>query len=185
MPPPEKVSREDVIRAALAVVNEEGMNALTARRVAQEMGVSTAPVYRQFASMGELAAAVMQEAREQLLGFTTQAYTDRPFLNMGAGIALFAKAHPRLYRALFLETDAFEPVVEEFLETLTENMRQDPRFTTMDRKRRAQLLDRMWTYTHGLASLIAVGLARDTSRDAIIASLNAVGGAVIRDALAT
>lgn len=185
MPPAEKVTREDVVLAAVSVVDKEGLAALTARRVAQELGVSTAPVYRQFASMRELAAAVMHRARELLLESTAQPYTDRPFLNMGTGIALFAKQHPRLYRALFLETDEFHSIVKGFLDELTENMRNDPRFASMDRKRRAQLLDRMFTYTHGLASLVAVGLARHTSKAAIMESLSTVGGAVIRDALAS
>jgi hypothetical protein len=87
------------------------------------------------------------------------------------------------YHALFLETDRFAAIVKGFVDQLTEDMRQDPRFATLARSRRAQLLDRMWTYTHGLASLLAVGLAKETSREAIIASLDAVGTAVIRDVL--
>jgi hypothetical protein len=102
---------------------------------------------------------------------------------MGTGTAIFASEHPRLYRALFLETDRFAALVKGFVEQLAEDMRKDPLLAGLDRKRRAQLLDRMWTYTHGLASLIAVGLARETSREAIVRSLEAMGTAVIRDTL--
>jgi len=181
MPPSEKVSAADIVKAAVVVIEKEGIEALTARRVASELEVSTAPVYRNFESMDALAAAAMKSAREQLLGYTAGRYTERPFLNMGTGIALFAKEHPRLYQALFLETDRFEEVVSGFLEALTENMKLDARFANLERKRREQLLNIMWTYTHGLASLIAVGLAREASKEAIIRSLDAVGTAVIKD----
>jgi AcrR family transcriptional regulator len=183
VPPSEKVSHDDIVRAALEVIELEGLSALTARRVASQLGVSTAPVYRNFASMDELAAAAMQAARDRLHAHTVRVYTDRPFLNMGTGIAVFAREHPRLYRALFLETDQFEAIVAGFLAQLTADMRNDPRFAQLDQAQLATLLDRMWTYTHGLASLIAVGLAGDTSTDGIVRSLEAVGRAVIHDAL--
>ncbi len=181
MPPSEKVSAAEIVDGAVKVIDGEGIEALTARRVAAELKVSTAPVYRNFESMEELAAAAMKRAREQLLRYTLATYTDRPFLNMGTGIAMFAREHPRLYQALFLETDRFEEVVTGFVDTLTENMKLDARFTNLDRKRRTQLLHIMWTYTHGLASLIAVGLAKETSKEAIIRSLEIVGTAVIKD----
>jgi AcrR family transcriptional regulator len=183
MPPSEKCSSADVVKAAIQVIEKEGIGALTARRVATEAGVSTAPVYRNFESMEALAAEAMKGVRDRLLAYTTAEYTPVPFLNMGTGIALFAKEHPRLYQALFLETDRFEEVVKGFLEVLTENMKLDPRFTSLERKHRLRLLDMMWTYTHGLASLIAVGLARESSREAIIRSLQTVGQSIIRQHL--
>lgn len=185
MPPSEKVSREDIVRGAVEVVEREGLGGLTARRVATQLNVSTAPVYRHFESMEELGRAVMVEARDRLLRYTGETYTDRPFLNMGTGIALFARDHRRLYRALFLESDEFSGVLQSFLDQLTEDMVKDPRFANMDRNVRAELLERMWTYTHGLASMIAVGLAKNSSTEAIVRSLDAVGGAVIRDMLRT
>lgn len=48
-----------------------------------------------------------------------------------------------------------------------------------NRARPVSLLEMMWTYAHGLASLIAVGLAKQTSFEDILRSLDAVGGAVI------
>lgn len=183
MPPTEKVSRDDIVRAALAIVDAEGLAALTARRVGAELGASTAPVYRQFASMDDLGRAVMERANARLIEYTTQEYTETPFLNMGTGIALFARDHPRLYRALFLETDRFREIVEAMLQQLTEDMRRDARFTTMSRARRARLLETMWTYTHGVASQIAVGLTRHVTQRRIVEMLGTVGGAIIRDAL--
>lgn len=185
MPPKHKVSHAEIVVAGVAVVEVEGLASLTARRVATELGLSTAPVYGNFSSMDDLSGAVMERVRDLLLTYTQVAYTDRPFLNMGTGVALFAKEHPRLYRALFLESDQFKPIIDSFLEHLTEDMRRDPRFVRLSRTARAALLDRMWTYTHGLASMIAVGLARQSSKEAIIRSLTAVGSAVIRDVLET
>lgn len=184
MPPSEKVTRSEIVAAALAVVDREGLAALSARRVASELKLSTAPVYRHFAAMEELARAVMEAARDQLLAYTVRVYSDRPFLNMGTGIAVFAREHPRLYHALFLESAEFASVIAGFLEQLSADMLRDPRFTAVPRERRDVLLDRMWTYTHGLAALIAVGIQQDTATETIVRSLEGIGQAVIRDVLA-
>jgi hypothetical protein len=133
--------------------------------------------------MEDLSRATMERARETLLGYASRPYTGRPFLDMGTGVALFARDHPRLYRALFLETDGFGDLVKGFLEQLTDDMARDPLLAKVERTTRALLLDRMWTYTHGLASLIAVGLAKESGREFVIRSLDAVGTAVIRDVL--
>jgi AcrR family transcriptional regulator len=186
MPPTERVSRDAILVAATSLIEREGLAALTARRVAGELGVSTAPVYRQFDSMDELAHAVMERARDLLLTYTRRVYTDNewPFLDIGTGVGVFAREHSSLYRALFLESNQFEGLLASFLDRLTDEMRRDARFSRMDRAMRAVLLERMWTYTHGLAATIAVGLAKDTATESIVRSLETVGGAVIRDVLA-
>lgn len=180
---PPKVNIQDVVAAGLAVVDAEGLAALTARRVASQLGVSTAPVYVSFSSMDALADAVMHNAVALLLDYTRRHYTDRPFLNIGTGVVVFAKEHPTLYRALFLEGDRFEPLVRRFLRQITRDMARDGRLTHLPNAVRAQLLDRMWTYTHGLASLIAVGITRRMSQDAIIRCLMEVGVPLIREVL--
>ena len=180
---PAKVTKEEIVSAGLAVVDAEGLTALSARRVARQLGVSTAPVYVCFSSMDALTEAVMQEAVALLLAYTRRLHTDRPFLNIGTGTVLYSKEHPTLYRALFLEGDRFEKLVRRFLAEITRDMANDGRFTHLPNVVRAQLLARMWTYTHGMASLIAVGITRRMSKDAIVRSLIEVGTPLIREVL--
>ena len=59
-------TREDVIAAGLKVMARDGLSQLSARRVADELNSSTAPVYSNFASMEELADAVKREAVAEL-----------------------------------------------------------------------------------------------------------------------
>jgi AcrR family transcriptional regulator len=93
---------EDVIKAGLAVMDQDGVEHLSARRVAEEMGASTAPVYSNFANMDDLVVAVKKAAVELLLELTIEKHTDNAFLNMGVGVLEFARRHPLLYSALFL-----------------------------------------------------------------------------------
>lgn len=183
MAPSEKTSREAIVAAAFSVLESDGPSALTARRVASELGISPAPLYAKIGSMDALTALVIERARALLGSYTRRAYTERVFINMGTGLAMFAKEHPKLYDALFGASDQRRGVMDSFLTDLTAEINTDPRFAELSRKPRAELLERMWTFTHGLAALVAAGLVADSSKDAIIRSLSEVSRAMIADAL--
>jgi len=184
MPPKTKYTKEQVIKAAVAVVEKKGLRALTARSVATKLGCSTAPVYHHFATMDELALSVMKNTQRVLLEYASRPYTDRVFLNMGTGVAMFACEHRRLYRALMLEGDSYRDVIHEFLDILESEMIKDTRFISLPESERRLLLNKMWTYTHGLASLICVGLVKNCSQERIVKSLTEVGADVIGATLA-
>ncbi len=184
MPPRVKYTKEDVIEAAFAITEKHGLRELTARSVAVKLGSSTAPVYRQFATMDELVLEVIRETQRTLLEYTALPYTDRVLLNMGTGVAMFACEHSQLYRALLLEGDNYGAVVNEFLEILETELVKDPRFGLLGTTERRALLHKMWTFTHGLASLICVGLIKDCSQEYIIGTLEDIGADVIGTTLA-
>lgn len=179
MPPKEKYSRNDVIKAAFAVVEKKGLRDLTARSIAAQLGSSTAPVYKHFENMDDLALEIIKETKEMLLEYTSKAYTERIFLNMGTGTVIFACEHKQLYRALLLEGDSYEDVVHDFLENLEMELLKDKRFDILSKEERHILLHKMWTYTHGLASLICVGLIKDCDQEFIINNLLDIGADVI------
>jgi len=97
---------------------------------------------------------------------------------------VFACEHRRLYRALMLEGDSYSDVVREFVDTLESELIKDSRFTSLSESERHVLLRKMWTFTHGLASLICVGLIKDCNQEYIINTLVDVGTDVIGATLA-
>ena len=64
MPAIKKVSREDIIDAAVEVLREGGFSAVNARSVAQKLGCSTQPIYFSFQNMSELKLALTERAIE-------------------------------------------------------------------------------------------------------------------------
>ena len=62
MPAIKKVSREEILRAAEAVLRDGGFSAINARSVAKKLGCSTQPIYASFKNMEELKAALTQRA---------------------------------------------------------------------------------------------------------------------------
>ena len=59
---PTEVTREDVVRTAMAIADTEGSAALSMRRVATELGVATMSLYRHVPSKDELVARMIDTA---------------------------------------------------------------------------------------------------------------------------
>lgn len=184
MPPTEKFSREAVAAAAFALARKQGISKLTARNVARKLGSSTAPVYNHFNSMEALTAEVMGRAHDLMLEYTSREYSDMRFKNMGTGYVAFAREEKELFRAMFLEQGLPKGRLEEMLNFYKEEMAKDPILTPLNDEEKYDLLQKMRSFTHGLATLIWAGLVEKNSDQDIMDALTEVGAVVIDAALA-
>ena len=72
MPPHIKFTPEIILIQAFEIVRQEGLDALSARRIAKELGCSTQPVYNAYKSMPELQNTVIEKAKEYALTYFSQ-----------------------------------------------------------------------------------------------------------------
>ena len=54
MPPKVKITKEDIIRTAVDLVRQRGIDAINARAIATALSCSTQPIFSNFATMDEL-----------------------------------------------------------------------------------------------------------------------------------
>jgi len=176
-------SRMDVVAAGVTVVEKDGLNGLSARRVAEDLGASTAPVYSNFANMDELAEAVKQTVTAQLLEFTTRQFTDDEFRNIGIGVLEFARQKPSLYSAIFMQDSGQCEAGCQVMATLAERMGSLDGLGELPLGERLMLLHQMAIFTHGLAVQISTGLAENHTFADLVLFLEDAGEAMIRHAL--
>ena len=172
-------TRGAVLQAALDVVRRHGWDALTARSVAARLDASVAPVYSAFGSMESLLRETLKEIRRLLQEYTSLAYSEFPFLNIGAGIVSFARDEPSLYRALFQTRHGFQDVVEGVNTSILSWMKTDVQLGLLPDAARARLYDNIGFYTMGLASATAAGRVKDVSPDNIVRLLKNMGNIVM------
>ena len=172
-------TKDEVIKAAFLIIPEKGLQSVTARNVAKMLKSSVAPVYSHFESMEKLRGKAIRKGVERLFEYTRKKHTDRVFLNMGIGIALFARDERQLFKAIFLEGDEFRDIINRFLATLANEMKNDSRFTKMPDQHRNELLHKMWIFSFGLATLINTGVIKNSSKEFIVKMLLDVGSDVI------
>ena len=176
-------TRQDIVRAGMSVVEQEGLSSLSARRVADELGASTAPVYSNFGNMEELAVAVKQAVAEQLLEFTGRQFTENGFLNIGIGVLEFARQKPTLYSSVFMQNSSQCDAGLRVMAKLSKRMANLGDLGELPELERLLLLHHMSIFTHGLAVKICSGRAEQYSFDDLILFLRDAGEGLTRHAL--
>lgn len=104
MPPKAELTKEKIILAAFELVREEGLEALTTRRIAQRLRCSTQPIYSVCGSMEEIRNGVYARASECAKDYMTGYKDDSKSaaLNLAIGFMHFAQKEREIFRALYL-----------------------------------------------------------------------------------
>jgi AcrR family transcriptional regulator len=108
----------EIAAAARAVLDEEGPEALTMRRVADRLGIQAPSIYKHLAGKEALEAAVISEGFAESAEAFEEAVAGSadPLGALAAAYRAFALDRPHLYRLMTerpLRRDLLEPGVEE------------------------------------------------------------------------
>ena len=104
MPPRVKFMKEEIVEAALRVTREGGIDSLTARSLAAELGASTRPMFTYFETVDELKHEVYEAAKGIYKTYIERGLAEPvPFLGVGQNTIRFAREEPELFRLLFLQ----------------------------------------------------------------------------------
>ena len=120
MPAVRKVSKEQIIDAAVDVLRDDGFSAINARSVAKKLGCSTQPIYFSFRNMEELKAALTERAIQmhtQRVRDSLRIHegNDSRYGSYGMGFVKFAAEEKQLFRWLYLEGEQLGPYQKDVL----------------------------------------------------------------------
>lgn len=103
MPPKPKFTREQIVNAALALISERGVEALTARELAHRLDCSTRPIFTMFKDMDELRGEARRLAAKRIEESAQwEMQRSGEFLQAQLRIVRFAVEDPNLYKLVFL-----------------------------------------------------------------------------------
>ena len=101
MPPKPKVTKEQIIDAALNIVREKGIEKVTAREVGKALDVSSRPVFTYYDGMDELKADLYKTAMEIYESYVNNvSETVRPLQAFGHRTLRFIYEEPELFKML-------------------------------------------------------------------------------------
>ena len=160
MAPKNKFTKEEMVEAALRVVRANGIDALTAKTMADALGTSTQPIFTAFGSMDGIKKEIYAAAIRVYDRYTDAGLKERiPFFGVGMQYIRFAREEPELYRLLFLtraQDKSFSAM--QSMQHLQSLVRPTLMHIYRITEQQADLYFRdLWFVVHSLSTLIVTG----------------------------
>lgn len=150
-------TREEVIAAALDLVREHGIAAVTARGLGERLGSSSKPIFSLFENMEDVLNAIMDAANKLYQSYLQEDMRNGkypPYKASGMAYIRFAKEEKELFKFLFMRDRTNEKIdngreeVKPIVELVQQKMGLD--------EETAYLFHlEMWIYVHGIATMFA------------------------------
>ena len=156
MPPKVKISKDQIVDAALEMVRGDGKLTLNARSLASALGCSTQPIFSNFENMETLRESVMARAYKSYLSFierevATEKYP--PYKAFGMAYIRFAKEEKGLFKLLFMRDRTGEDLSPAPDFEASVRMIMDANGFSKETAMRMHM--EMWVCVHGIAVMHA------------------------------
>lgn len=159
MPPKIRITKNDIINAAVDIVRNSGAHNINARTVARALGCSTQPIFSNFISVDEVRQAVVEKADILCQEYIQREVESGEFpIYKASGMAYirFAKEEKELFKLLYMRDRSGEMISErtdlgDQMESLVHKNiglgSEDAKLFHLE----------MWAYVHGIATMFATG----------------------------
>ncbi|WP_165053736.1 MULTISPECIES: TetR/AcrR family transcriptional regulator [unclassified Adlercreutzia] len=168
MPPKAKFTKDQIVEAALDIVREGGVEAITAQAMAKQLGTSTRPMFTYFDTVEDLRTAatdaawrIYDERARQGLALTPA------FKGFGMAFVRFAVEEPSLFRLLFMRKSKHMSIDEHLEREGHLDVVLDAVMSTfhIGRDQAKWLYENMLIYVHGIAAMCASEAVRFTDEE--------------------
>lgn len=156
MAPKVKITKEDIVKAAVELIREKGQQAVNARAIATALNSSTQPIFFNFRAMADLEKAVITEAYGLYLGFIeseVQSGKYPRYKAFGMAYIRFAYEEKELFKLLFMRDRTGEDTSPALDFEQSVEMIMKSNGVTRDVATLMHL--EMWTCVHGIATMLA------------------------------
>ena len=159
MPPKVKITKDEIINAALEIVRINGEQAINARSIAATLNCSTQPVFSNFSSMESLRLAVAQRADllcREYIRREVESGEYPPYKASGLAYIRYAKEERELFKLLYM-CDRFGEPLPEGNQIHNDMEMIVQKNTGMDEQSSKLFHLEMWAFVHGIATMFATG----------------------------
>ena len=167
----ETITKQMLLDGAFELLKNEGIEMVTARKLAAHIGCSTQPIFRIYSNMDELLAELFEIARNYYEEFclNSKISYNEPFVTLGMNYVEFAKNEQNLFKLLFLSGNKYHTLYEVI--NGKENafvMKEIRKIPNLDMDKVESIFTKVFIFMHGMASMTIAGefdLSNDESRD--------------------
>ena len=172
----ESITKEMLLDAAFELVKEEGIENLTARKLAVKTGCSTQPIFRTYKNMEEVTEEVFTKAMKYYNDYykNYRKSSSVPFVDLGMAYIAFAREDKNMFKLLFLSEQRFGHSLYEILNGELQFVGHEiNKAKNAGCKNPSGLFMQMWIFIHGAACMSLTGdydLGEDETKDLLTRS---------------
>lgn len=170
----EQISKQMILDGAFELVREQGMEMLTARKLATHIGCSTQPIFRVYSNMEELSKEVFIKAKAFYEDFCVnfEYENDFPFIDLGLCYITFAKEELNLFKLLFLSIHDDENTMYDLINGAEHGfvIKELRRIKNLDMNKAGDIFMKVFIFIHGMACMAICG-ELDLTKEEILPTL--------------
>lgn len=168
-------NQEDIIEAGFEFARRYGIQSLSARKLADELHASTAPVYSYIGSIEAVRHQILDRAEELLFEYIKIGYSEEAALNFQVGIIRFARDETNLFKALFIQQENPQRLIEECGAKLAEELEKDTSVHDFAGEALKDYAENRWIFTFGIALMVQTGSFDASDERTVIDKLKSFG----------
>jgi len=181
LPPKNKFTKEKIIEIAFEIAREEGIDNITIRKIADNLGSSIAPIYVNFKDVEELKEAVISKIYDISNSILQNQNSGDVFLDMGIASVKFAKDYSVIFKDLILKNNHYlDNYDEQVGNNIIQEMKKDEALKDFSNEEIKLLLMKMRAFQAGL-SIMATNesFASELTDERIIEMLRHTGDDIV------
>lgn len=156
----ETITKEAIMQAAFDILQEEGIEQVSARKLAVKAGCSTQPIFRVYKGMEELIEELFGIACDFFQNFCADMprQTVTPFVNLGLSYIKFAQEHKKIFEFIFLSENRFGRSLYDLVNGNGGYVSKEIQSAAAQGCNHASdLFMKMWIFIHGAACMSLTG----------------------------
>lgn len=156
----ETITKKAILETAFSMLQEEGIEEVTARKLAARANCSTQPIFRHYKNMDEL----IEELFLMAINYYEDFYLEfprksiMPFVNLGIAYIEFAKNNENIFKVLFLSENRHGKSLYELINGSSGVVGKEIALAVKSGCKDPQgLFMKMWIFIHGAACMTLTG----------------------------
>ncbi len=184
MGPKVKFTKEQIIDTTFNIAKTEGIDSITIRKIAEQMGSSVAPIYVNFKNVDELNEALIERIISVSQQLLCEEDTGNPFRDIGRASLRFASEYSTIFRNLIMTNNSHIKLYDDkMMPTMIGQMKKDPALEGFTEDELKTILLKMRIFQLGLSVMVANGtLPADGKMEDLMEILSSAANDVLRSA---
>ncbi|MCI9281621.1 MAG: TetR/AcrR family transcriptional regulator [Bacilli bacterium] len=152
------ITKEELLKVAMSMIEKNGAECINARDLAKEAGISTKPIYRLYNSLEDLKKDANEIIKKEYDEFIMKRVDNKnALITVCVAYIEFAQMHKNYFRSMFLSNNLKWQSVND---VLNEKWNQSTIINLVNKHSLSfdnakNLFMNVWIYANGLATLIA------------------------------